>query len=51
MGKSLFMRGLRIALDFAILTIAPLISEPLLGNTPANGNSPEVSGTFPSFSI
>ena len=29
---------------FAIHVIAPLISESLLGNTPVNGNSPNVSG-------
>ena len=44
MGKSLFTGRLRIALVFAILVIAPLISESLLGNTPVNGNSPKVSG-------
>ena len=32
--KSFFMGHLRIALVFAILTIAPLISESLLGNNP-----------------
>ena len=46
MGKSLFTGRLRITLVFAIHTIAPLISEPLLGNTPVNGNSPKVSGYF-----
>ena len=44
MGKSLFTGRLRITLVFAIHTIAPLISESLLGNTPVNGNSPKVSG-------
>ena len=43
------MRRLRIALVFAILTIAPLISEFLLGNTPVDGNSPKVSGYFFTF--
>ena len=43
-AKSLFTERLKIALVFAILTIAPLISEYLLGNTPVNGNSPKVSG-------
>ena len=38
MGKSLFTGRLRITLVFAIHTIAPLISESLLGNTPVNGN-------------
>ena len=38
------MGRLRIAMVFAILAIAPLISESLLGNTPVNGNSPKVSG-------
>ena len=49
MGKSLFTGRLRIALVFAILTIAPLILESLLGNTPVNGNSPKVSGYFSVF--
>ena len=49
MGKSLFMERFRIALVFAILTIAPLVSESLLGIIPVNGNSPKVSGTFPSL--
>ena len=44
MGKSLFAERLRIVLVFAILAIAPLISESLLANTPVNGNSPKVSG-------
>ena len=44
MGKILFTGRLSIALIFAILAIAPLISESLLGNTPVNGNSPKVSG-------
>ena len=44
MGKSLIMGRLNIELVFAILAIAPLISESLLGNTPVNGNSPKVSG-------
>ena len=44
MGKSLFTGSLRIALVFSILTIAPHISESLLGNTPVNGNSPKMSG-------
>ena len=38
------MGRLRIALVFAILTVAPLISESLLGNTPVNGNSLKVFG-------
>ena len=49
MGKSLFTGRLRIALVFAILTIAPLISESLLGNTSANVNSPNVSRYFSLF--
>ena len=44
MQKSLFTGRMRIALVFAILAIAPLISESLLGNTPVNGNSLKVSG-------
>ena len=48
MGKSLFTGRLRIALIFAILTIAPLILEFLL--TPVNGNSPKVSGYLTHFS-
>ena len=32
-AKSLFTSGFRIVLVFAILTIGPLISESLLGNT------------------
>ena len=44
MQKSLFTGRLRIALVFAILAIAPLISESLLGNTPVNGNYLKVSG-------
>ena len=43
MGKSLFTGRLRITLVFAIHTIAPLISESLLGNTPVNSNSPKMS--------
>ena len=43
-GKNLFTGRLRIALVLAILTIAHLISESLLGNTPVNGNSQNVSG-------
>ena len=38
-----------IALVFAILTIAPLISESLLGNAPVNGNSLKVSGHLFTF--
>ena len=38
------MERLRITLVFSIHTIASLISESLLGNTPVNGNSPKVSG-------
>ena len=49
MGKSLFTGRLRIALVFAIVTIAPFISESLLGNTPVNGNSPKVSGHLSLF--
>ena len=44
MGKSLFTGCLRIALVFAILAIAPLILESLLGNTPVDGKSPKLSG-------
>ena len=33
-----------IALVFAILAIATLISESLSGNTPVNGNSPKMCG-------
>ena len=36
------MGCLKIALVFSILTIAPLISESLLGNTPVNDISPKV---------
>ena len=49
MGKSLSTGHMRIALVFAILTIAPLISESLLGNAPVNGNSPKVSGYLSLF--
>ena len=49
MGKSLFTGHLKIALVFAIFTIAPLISESLLGNTPVNSNSPKVSGYLSLF--
>ena len=49
MGKSLFTGYLKIVLVFAILTIALLISESLLGNTPVNGNSPRVSGYLTCF--
>ena len=49
MGKSLFTGRLRITLVFAIHTIAPLISESLLGNTLVNGNSPKVSGYLSLF--
>ena len=49
MGKSLFTGHLQIALVFAILTIAPLISESLLGNAPADDNSPKASGYFSLF--
>ena len=34
---------LRIVLVFAVLTVAPLISESLLRNNSVNGNSPKVS--------
>ena len=34
---------------FAILSIAPLISESLLGDTHVNGNSPKVSGYLSLF--
>ena len=40
---------MRIALVFAILTIAPLISESLLGNNPVNDNSLNVSGYLSLF--
>ena len=43
------MGRLSITLIFAIHTIAPLISEYLLGNTSVNGNSPKVSGYFSLF--
>ena len=49
MGKNLFTGRLRIALVLAILTIAPLISEFLLGNAPVNDNSPKVSGYLSLF--
>ena len=49
MGKSLFKGRLRITLVLTIRTIAPLISESLLGNTPVNGNSPKVFGYFSLF--
>ena len=49
MGKSLFTGRLRMALVFVILTIAPLFSESLLGNTPVNDNSPKVSGYLSPF--
>ena len=49
MGKSLFTGRLRMALVFVILTIAPIFSESLLGNTPVNGNSPKVSGYLSLF--
>ena len=49
MGKSLFKGRLRIALVFVILTIAPLISESLLGNNLVNGNSSKVSGYLSLF--
>ena len=44
MRKSLFAERLRNTLVFAVHTIARLISEFLLGNTPVNGNSPKASG-------
>ena len=43
------MGRLMLALVFAILTIPPLISESLLGNTPVNGNSIKVSGYLSLF--
>ena len=49
MGKSLFTGCLRITLVFAILIIAPVTSESLLGNTSVNGNSPKVSGYLSLF--
>ena len=49
MGKSLFTGHLKIALVFAIFTIAPLILESLLGNAPVNSNSPKVSGYLSLF--
>ena len=49
MGNSLFMLRLRIALVFTILTIASLILESLLGNTPVNGSSRKVSGYLSLF--
>ena len=44
----IYMGRLRIELVFAILTIAPLISESL-GNTPVNGSSPKVFGNLSFF--
>ena len=41
--ESLLTGRLRIVLVFAILTVAPLISECLLRNNSVNGNSPKVS--------
>ena len=38
-----------IVLVFAVLTIAPLISEFLLHYTPVNGNSPKKSGHLFTF--
>ena len=38
-----------ITFVFEIHTIAPLISESLLCNTPVNSNSPKVSGYFSLF--
>ena len=49
MGMNLFMGSLRVALVFAILTIAPLISESLEGNKPVNGNTPKVFGYLSLF--
>ena len=49
MGKSLFTGRLKITLVFAIFTIAPLISEFLLGNTLVNSNSPKVPGYLSLF--
>ena len=49
MRKSLFTESLRVAMVFAILTIAPLILESLLGNAPVNGSSPKVSGYLSLF--
>ena len=49
MGKSLLTGRLKNTLVFAIHTIAPLISESLLGNTPVNGNSPKISGYLSLF--
>ena len=46
---SLFTGRLGITLVLAIHTIAPLISESLLCNTPVNGNSPKVSVYFSLF--
>ena len=46
MGDSLFTGRLKITLVFAIHTIAPLISESLLDNTPVNGSSLKVSEYF-----
>ena len=43
------MERLRNTLAFAVHTIAHLISESLLGNTPVNGNSPKVYGYFSLF--
>ena len=41
--ESLLTGRLRIVLVFAVLTVAPLISESLLRNNSVNGNSPKVS--------
>ena len=43
------MEHLRITLVFATHTIAPLISESLLDNTPVNGNYLKVCGYFSLF--
>ena len=43
------MERLRNVLVFAVHTIALLISESLLDNTPVNGNSPKVSGYLSLF--
>ena len=47
--KGLFTGRLSTVLVFAILTIAPLISESLLGNSHVNDNSLKVSGQLFTF--
>ena len=49
MEKSLFTGRVGIASVSVSLTIATLISDSLLGNTPVNDNSPKVSGYLSLF--